>query len=738
MSNGTLNFHFKNAGAAVCRLSGAAMLLASPAAALAQSAVTLPPVAVDTVAPAPGLTEPLGGATLAGEALASKRPGSADAAALLRDLPGVGLYSGGGLSSLPVIHGLADDRTQTRINGMALTSACPNHMNSPLATIDPSRVARVEVTTALTPVSKGGDSIGGTIAMDSAPPAFAAPGEKLHVEGEVSGFYRSVNRAIGAAGRASVADQHYALGYAGSTTRASNYRAGGDGPTVKSSAFDNSDHTVTFATQQDNHLLTLEGGITLVPYEGFPNQRMDLTRNFSRFVNGHYQGDFGWGSLDARVFWQDTDHKMDFLADKYAGMGMPMFTAATDLGYSLKAELPLKTRDTLRLGNELHRFTLNDWWPPTSSGANGSMSPNTFVNIKDGERSRIGSFVEWEAKWDPQWTTLLGARNDVVLMDTGAVSPYSWTDVTRNMMTGATTALNYRRDANAFNARSHARTDINFDLTGLVRYEPDRISRYEAGYSRKTRSPNLYERYSWSTGAMASNMVNWVGDGNGYVGNLDLKPEVAHTASISAGFHDPDQTLWEVKLSPYYSYVQDYIGVDRLQTYLSGGKPTGFVQLQFANHDAQLYGADLSGHARLWEDESLGRFELAGTLGWVHGETLNSGASNGIYHLMPIHGRLSLGHRLEGWRNALELELVGGKDAVDNVRNEPRTGGYSLVNLRTGYEWQSLRVDFAVENLMNTRYDLPLGGIDYADYKAAGNALPGPGRSFVIGSTLKF
>jgi len=29
-------------------------------------------------------------------------------------------------------------------------------------------------------------------------------------------------------------------------------------------------------------------------------------------------------------------------------------------------------------------------------------------------------------------------------------------------------------------------------------------------------------------------MNNFVGDGNGYVGNLDLKPEVAHTLSLAA------------------------------------------------------------------------------------------------------------------------------------------------------------------------------------------------------------
>lgn len=64
-----------------------------------------------------------------------------------------------------------------------------------------------------------------------------------------------------------------------------------------------------------------------------------------------------------------------------------------------------------------------------------------------------------------------------------------------------------------FNERSHARTDVNFDMTALVRYRPDEIGSYDVGYSRKSRSPNLYERYSWTPGSMSS-MINWFGDGN--------------------------------------------------------------------------------------------------------------------------------------------------------------------------------------------------------------------------------
>ena len=92
---------------------------------------------------------------------------TSDTAGLLRDIPGVSLQLNGGISSLPVIHGMADDRLRIKVDGMDLISACPNHMNSPLSYIDPTNVGSVTVFAGITPVSLGGDSIGGTILADS-------------------------------------------------------------------------------------------------------------------------------------------------------------------------------------------------------------------------------------------------------------------------------------------------------------------------------------------------------------------------------------------------------------------------------------------------------------------------------------------------------------------------------------------------------------------------------------------
>ena len=85
----------------------------------------------------------------------------------------------------------------------------------------------------------------------------------------------------------------------------------------------------------------------------------------------------------------------------------------------------------------------NDYWTP----AGGGMMPGVFWNIQDGSRDRTAVYAEWEATKSTQWMTLLGARVEQVKMDAGQASGY-------NM---APTAMGLQlRDANAFNAQSHA------------------------------------------------------------------------------------------------------------------------------------------------------------------------------------------------------------------------------------------------------------------------------------------
>lgn len=736
-------------------------LLCSQAAA-EEKVTTLPAITVSDSKPDPS---PLGATAIDASSLAGKTSNTSDTARLLGDVPGVSLYGAGGVSSLPAIHGLADDRLRIKVDGMDLISACANHMNPPLSYIDPSNVGSMEVFSGTTPVSAGGDSIGGAIVVKSAPPEFAKPGEGTLAKGQVGAFLRSNGNGKGGNVAVTVASDTLSLRYDGSSAEASNYKAAQDfkpvgmavgayknvqldGNEVGASGYKSINQSIGLALRHLDHLIELKLGQQNIPYQGFPNQRMDMTGNRSEQVNLRYTGQYQWGALEARAYTENTRHKMNFGDEKSISLlGMPMDTDGKTAGVVLKGDVALSARDSLKVGSEVQRYRLNDWWDPVAATV-GGMSPNTFWNIRDGQRDRLDIFGELESRWSPQWLTQMGIRSSTMTMDTGPVQAYNTSNGTGGM--------NYAGPVGsvaqyaAFNARDHKKTDNNVDVSALARHTPDAGKTLEAGVSRKTRSPNLYERFAWSTNnPMIMNMVNWSGDANGYVGNLDLKPEVANTLSASADWHDVNQEKWGFKVAPYYTYVQDYIDASRCSgsgvmacTAANLTRTTGFVYLQYVNQSARLYGADISGYLQLAQSGEYGSITATGMLSWVRGK--NTVTDDNLYNIMPPNAKLALVQHVGSWTHTVETQWVEGKKDVSQVRNELQTAGYGLLHLRSSYETKKVRVDFGVENALDKFYATPLGGA----YVGQGNVMgmgavygipvPGAGRSFFAGVTVKF
>jgi len=717
------------------------------------------------------------------QGLRALRSATSDVASLLRDVPGVSLYGAGAVSSLPAIHGLADERLRLTVDGMDLYAACPNHMNTPFSYLDPIQVAVIDVWAGLSPVSAGGDAIGGVIRVESAPPVFARAGQGSLTQGEAGAFYRSNGHGWGVNLAAAYATESFSLGYRGAGAESENYKAGGTfksydftgraGHTlprdeVGSTAYRTRNHQFTAAYKAGGHLIEAKVLYQDMPYQLYPNQRMDMLDNESTKVNLRYAGSFDWGRLAARVYRETVDHYMDFGADKryWYGMasggstasngipcspigptcaaGMPMYTAAKNTGAKLQADLPLSQKDLLRLGAELVRYRLDDWWEPSGAG----MWPYTFWNIRDGKRDRTALFGEWEARLNPQWLTLAGLRYERVATDAGPVTGYIHATPPYS---GSGGAGNQTTDAVAFNNADRSRTFNNWDLTLLAKYTVSARQDIAFGLAHKERAPSLYELYPWSTWQMAALMNNFVGDGNGYVGNLDLKKEKANTLSATFDWHAPDRS-WEFKATPYYTRVSDYIDAVRCGTGMSGNCPGNnpatnqFLRLKYANHDARLYGLDLSTRLLLAKT-SLGEFGLKGLLNYTHGK--NTDTDDGLYNIMPLNAKLTLTHKRGGWDNAVEWVMVKGKDEVSKVRNEIRTPGYSLVNLRAGYAWKQARLDVGIENLFDRFYRLPTGGAYVGqgttmtnpsppNYPQWGTAVPGPGRSIYAGLNVKF
>ncbi|WP_456376656.1 TonB-dependent receptor plug domain-containing protein [Thiolapillus sp.] len=682
---------------------------------------------------------------------------TSDTASLLRNIPGLNIQGGGGVSSLPVIHGLASDRVRIKVDGMDLISACGNHMNPALSYIDPSNVDTAVVFAGITPVSVGGDSIGGAIIVESPAPEFASDSEKLLTTGEIGAFYRSNGNAQGGNLTATIASENLSLSYRGSTVKADNYTAGDDfkpagyaapgrewldGDEVGSTMYKSTNQSISVAWRQDNHLLQLTYGEQDIPYQGWVNQRMDMTGNDSEQINLRYEGQYGWGDLEVRFYNEHTRHKMQFYDDKLfwylegepctpsptCAAGMPMDTEGNNTGATIKAEIPLSAGELLRMGAEFQQYRMDDWWEPSGRG----MWPDTFWNIHNGERDRLALYGEWEKQWNPQWQTLFGVRGEQVDMDAGDVQGYSYEK--------------YGTDSDAFNAADHEKTDYNIDITALARFTPNKKTTLEFGYARKTRSPNLYERYTWSTGGMAMRMINWAGDGNGYVGNLDLEPEIAHTLSATFSLHDPSREKWGLSFTPYYTYVDDYIDATRLPDQETLTEE--WVYLRFVNQSAQLYGLDISGYVPLAENTPYGNFTATGILGYVRGK--NDDTDDNLYNMMPLNAKLSVVHTLNKWTNTIEVEMVDDKTDVSWERNEIQTDSYSLLHLRSSYKWKRVRIDFGIENVFDTFYNHPLGGVYMGQgvtmtgtnptkpYVPWGLAAPGMGRSIYAGINFKF
>ncbi len=275
----------------------------------------------------PNSAASIGSASVPASEIELRSVSTSDTASVLADIPGVGVFTNGGASGLPTIHGFADDRLRIKVDGMDTIASCPNHMNPALSYIDPSQVASAKVWAGVTPVSIGGDLIGGAIVVNSREPLFAAPGQGVVTRGSIGSFYRSNGDGMGGNVSATAATEHFFLSYEGAYAKSGNYFAGGDfgkfplsstitkvlpKNEVGSTAYETQNHLATLAYKNKDQLIELKANYQYVPYQLYPNQRMDMLGNEQIGLNLRYSGKFSWGDVQTRVYWQHVDHYHGF------------------------------------------------------------------------------------------------------------------------------------------------------------------------------------------------------------------------------------------------------------------------------------------------------------------------------------------------------------------------------------------------------------------------------------------
>lgn len=627
---------------------------------------------------------------------------SADTAAMVSKLPGAAIVRNGSQTGILQLRGLSGDRVAVRLDGMTITPACPNHMDPPLHYAHPSSGDLMALMAGISPVSAGGDHIGGSLLVKTADPEFAQANSML-TKGALGASFLGNQDTTQLHGDLSIAGENSALQYRGSAATADDLRY--PGGKVSASGYDTTSHQLRQAWRTDDGFIAVDVGFSATRDAGTPALPMDMIRDDAwRFGMTQKEG-FDWGTLENRVYVHDINHLMDnFTLRPVAPGAMAMEAPATSRDYGWRGGVALPFGENkLLAGMDLH-YNEFDAEQMVTSGMMAGLRRDTF---EDNRRSRHGLYLEWHQQHAEQWSSRFGVRGDVVRSDAGAVSNAILPPP--GPMRDAIVA-----DQARFNAADRSLTNVLPAVTAALRFEPDEATSIELAAALKSRAPSLVERYLWTP----LNASAGLADGRTYLGNLNLDPETSLQLALDITRKGES---WRAGITPFYQSVNDYIQGMPIARNDSSALPV----LQYDNIDrAELYGLELTGGWQMNEE-----FTLDSSISHVRGRNKETGGD--LYRIAPLHGMFDLGFRRESWESHLEWVWASAQNRVASIQNESNTPGYGILNLRVARTFAgSVRVELGMENLLDKRYTDHLGGVNRVSGGdlAVGESIPGAGR----------
>ena len=635
--------------------------------------------------------------TSAGErvpyALPQSNLSAADSGELFKKLPGANINQNGPLTSLVQYRGMYADRVNVLVDGMSLSAAGPNRMDSPLGYLPATLVDNISVYRGIAPVSSGIETIGGTVKAESKQAEYGNS-EEIELHGSLNSLYATNGdtRSLGAI--SSLANQNHRLQLSGSIDRAHDQAFDGGDITPTEAERDTLGLAYGFRqgnTELDfdlNHLNTGETGTPALP--------MDIMAiRGETFSSGIRQQLTNGGEITARLNYQDVYHRMDNFSLRPRNM---MFRQ--------------NDTDVLAKGIELG-YRQAGWqfgFAADSAEHNADISDPTnamfFVrNFNEVERDRLSAFAEWTGAISEDWQMQSGLRLTHVKTDAG--------DVGTNMG-GMPATL-----ASNFNSSDRSQDDTLADVAMTVTRSLNSSLDLELGFARKERAPSYQERYLW----LPLQATSGLADGKNYIGDINLDPETAYQFEVGLDWHSP---RFAVSPRMFYHHVNDYIqGV-------AGGPMDSLV---FSNVDAKLYGFDAN-----WLWALTDHWQLDGTVSYVRGKRRDT--NDNLYRIAPLTARTQLSYIEPDWRVGIEAVTVAQQNQVSSVNEEEKTSGYAIYNLTGEYQLsQSLQVQGGINNLLDRKYRNHLGGYNRVSGNediAVGERLPGLGRSVYVGLNLNW
>ncbi|WP_334160620.1 TonB-dependent receptor [Phenylobacterium sp.] len=632
-----------------------------------------------------------------------------DPTALLARIPGGARVGNGALSGQAQYRGLFGHRLNLRVDGQRFASGGPNLMDPPFHYAPTALLAALEVDRGVSPVRNGPGLAGGMNAVFKR--VGFGDGTDVRLAYDLSAETRTADDSHAAGGIVGVATGHWRANLLGS------YERGRDaefpGGTIRASRYERSVHGLSAGGRSGGHEFALDLRRQHTAPTGNPPFPMDIRYFDADFARLGYVGSHGDLRLEAALSYAEVDHAMNNFDLRPAPGAMERREALAE-AVTRSAEAAVSgpvAGGRLRVGADLEDQDRNVF-------IGNPMNPAFLVvTLPDVGNRRAGAYAEWTGPLGV-FEGEFGLRADRHETEAGRA------------VTGPAVAAGPVMLAQAFNAADRRREDITLDAVARVWTPPREGLSWRLTLARKTRVAGYVERFGW----LPTSTSGGLADGNIYVGDLDLEPEVAWIAE--AGFDYADARAY-IRPTVFLREVDNYIqgvafdatpGVpDTLQERVAAmsGDPT---PLRFANVDARLYGLDMAAGVRL-----DGGWRLDGVASYVRGERPD--VADNLYRVSPPSLTAALSHDAERWSVTAETRVVADQGKVSRANSEHRTGGYALFSLSG--DWRvadGVRLSAGVENLLDRRYSDHLAGhnqIAGSDVPL-GSRLPGTGRSAFV------
>ena len=672
----------------------------------------------------------------------------ADSAELIKLAPGGAINRNGPLTAIPQYRGMHTYRLQAHVDGRQPHTAGPMWMDSPLHYLPATLVKSLEVHRGIAPV-RVGSALGGYIDALSHTSRYRK-GEEFEMGGRASLDGHSLDDGYNTSLLGTLANQDTRYHVFGVYDTGDDIRSG--------------DHTIA-ATEHEREFFGVGAGFrhksgewmldyarNNTGYSGTPVLPMDIVFYHSDLFNLRHQGQvLGWRS-ELQLHYQNTDHRMNNYrlrpAPDFSQAGLPPFQGSDRRMAVVDADsIGLRAQfSTAGLAGSL-LFGFDIRHSENNATINDPDVPAFFVqNFNQATVEEYGVFSEWTGDLGPHWQGEFGLRLQRTRTDADAVNhfrPGACTDGDNTTVCPAP-AQSVATLSRRFNEQDRSQNDTGVDAVAVFRHDLSPSAALEFGVAHKTRAPSYIERYLWVP--LEANAG--VGDGNNYIGDVNLDMEKSWQLELGYRWHDAG-----AEFSPrlFVRRVDGYItGIPtaeehtaRVSRVLNGDA----TPITFANVDAEFYGADL-----LFRYPINPRWHVNGTVSYVRGKLRESFMSqdgtrriedDSLYRMPPLHGNLSI-NRITSWTITFEMDWAARQSKISQLllddpgnrnNNTREVPGYALLNLHAQYPLSdALTFTAGVRNISDREYVDSMNAfnrVSGGDLEI-GERIPGEGRNAFV------